>query len=202
MPTSYPLTAPAQPVPARISLRPGFATGIAVSPFTGHQQVYKYPAQGWIMDVSLPPMRRADADEWLGFFLALNGRYGTFSMGDPTGRTPRGIATGTPVVKGAGQSGQSLLTDGWTISQTGILKRGDYIQIANGLYRLMHDTNSDVDGNATLDIYPRLRATPADNATIITSNTVGLWRLSRDENNIDISPGPFYEIGFTAVESF
>lgn len=42
-----------------------------------------------------------------------------------------GVATGTPLVNGASQSGASLVTDGWTNSTTGILKKGDVFTIAN-----------------------------------------------------------------------
>lgn len=202
MAITYPVTPPTQPVPARVSIHSNAATGVSVSPFTGHQQVYKYPAQGWTMDVKLPPMFRDAAEEWIAFILSLNGRYGTFYMGDPLGAAPRGIATGTPLVKGAGQSGQVLLTDGWTTSQTGIMKKGDYFQIGSNLYRCMKDADSDSGGNATLDFFPRLRATPADNAGITVTNTVGLWRMVSDEHDFDMSPGRLYDISFSAVEAF
>ena len=41
-----------------------------------------------------------------------------------------GIATGSPTVNGAGQTGASLVTTAWTASTSGILKRGDIITIA------------------------------------------------------------------------
>ena len=41
-----------------------------------------------------------------------------------------GVATGTPVVSGAGQTGSTLNTSGWTASTTGILKAGDVFTIA------------------------------------------------------------------------
>lgn len=42
-----------------------------------------------------------------------------------------GVATGTPLVDGGSQSGTSLLTNGWTASQTAILKQGDIFTIAD-----------------------------------------------------------------------
>jgi len=42
-----------------------------------------------------------------------------------------GVATGTPLVNGGGQTGDTLVTKGWTNSTTGILKAGDVITIAN-----------------------------------------------------------------------
>jgi hypothetical protein len=55
--------------------------------------------------------------------------WGTFLLGDGAGKVARGIATGTPVVGSALQTGTSLVTKGWTATQTGILVVGDYIQV-------------------------------------------------------------------------
>lgn len=119
-----------------------------------------------------------------------------------------GVATGTPVVNGANQNvtyanskttwTQSLVTDGWTNSTTGILKAGDVITIA-GVYevnpisrqstgRLQHFTvTADADsgastGPATLTIsppiitsgpYQTVTAAPADDATITVKTGTG-----------------------------
>lgn len=115
---------------------------------------------------------------------------------------------GTPLINGASQATtytaantaatqtgpalgqQTLVTDGWSASRTGLLKRGDVIEIA-GVYSvntvtkqstgqlqqfsLVTDANSDGSGNATLTITPPLITTgnyqtvdsaPADNAVI------------------------------------
>src|SRR5262249_47491531 len=136
------------------------------------------------------------------FLLALNGPFNNFLMGDPIGKTPRGPASGTPLVNGGGQTGSTLVTDGWAPSITGILKAGDYIQIVQRLHKVLTDTNSDGSGNATLDIWPSLRdAGPADNTTIITTNTVGLFRLA--DNNYTVwssDADKILEMGFSAVE--
>jgi len=201
MTITYPIDLPDSPSPAKVRIYPRSVVSASVSPFTGSQQMYLHQGQVWQADITLPNMRRADAEPWVAAFLQLNGRYGTFRLGDESGRTPRGIATGTPLVKGASQTGQVLLTDGWTISQTGILKQGDYIQIGERLYKVMVDANSDGSGNATLDIWPRLRESPADNAAIITSNCTGLFRLTSNEMPWDVSPGIIFSMSFSAVEA-
>lgn len=201
MPITFPITLPATPAPAKIRLYPRAIVSSSVSPFTGAQQMYQHQGQVWQADITLPDMVRADAEPWICAFLQLNGRFGTFRLGDASAKTPRGVATGTPLVNGAVQTGQVLVTDGWTISTTGILKQGDYIQIGDRLHKVMLDVNSDSLGNATLDIWPRLRASPADNAPIITSNTTGLFRRVSNEMPWDISPGIRYGISFSAVEA-
>jgi hypothetical protein len=119
-----------------------------------------------------------------------------------------GVATGTPLVNGADQVStyatvkdtmtQSLITDGWTNSTTGIVKQGDVFTIA-GVYAVnpvtkatlpflkqfvvTADANSGATtGPATLTIYPAIitsgafqnvSAAPADNAAITVLGTGG-----------------------------
>jgi hypothetical protein len=119
-----------------------------------------------------------------------------------------GVATGTPLVNGANQNStyanvkdtntQTLNTDGWTASTTGILKKGDVFTIA-GVYAVNPVTKAvlpflkqfavtaDADsgastGPAALTITPAIissgafqnvSATPADNAAITVMGTGG-----------------------------
>lgn len=200
MAISYPLSLPSTDI-AQVRLVANSMVGISQSPFTAVQQVYKYTGQYWEADISLPPMKRAVAEYWISFLLKLNGSYGTFLLGDPNGATPRGVATGTPLVKGANQTGSDLITDGWTISTTGILKAGDYIQIGNYLHKVLDDVNSDSSGNATLTLFPDLRTSPADNATITVNSAKGLFRLSSGQTSWDINEASIYGITFAAREA-
>lgn len=119
-----------------------------------------------------------------------------------------GVATGTPLVNGAAQTSayvdvkdtgtQTLVTDGWTNSTTGIVKAGDVFTIA-GVYAVNPVTKAtlpflrqfvvkaDADsgattGPATLTISPAIitsgafqncSAAPADNAAITVMGTGG-----------------------------
>ena len=58
---------------------------VSQSPFTYAQQVAKYTGSVWQTTVTLPPMNRADAGAWQSFFMQLNGRFGTFLLGDHQG---------------------------------------------------------------------------------------------------------------------
>jgi hypothetical protein len=119
-----------------------------------------------------------------------------------------GVNTGTPLVNGASQNvtyatckdtwSQSLITDGWTNSQTGILKAGDVFTIANvyavnpstkastgrlQTFTVLADANSGATtGPATLTIsppiissgaYQTVTAAPADNAAITVKTGTG-----------------------------
>jgi hypothetical protein len=205
MSISYPISLPTNKKLARIRLTANDIVGVSQSPFTGAQQVYQYTGQFWEAEVSLPPMKRADAEYWVSFLLKLNGAYGTFLLGDPNGATARGQATGTPLVQGGSQTGQELLTDGWTPSVTGILKAGDYIQLGSGaaakLHKVLDDVNSNASGEATLLLWPALRSSPSDNAQIIVSNARGVFRLTSNAQAFNIDEATFYGITFAAREA-
>lgn len=204
MAITFPITFPTNCIKS-VNIRAKNVVGISASPFTGQQQVYKHQGQWWEMEVTLPTMKRADAEAVNAAIISLNGRYGTFLLGDVANPTPRGIATGTPLVFGASQTGDTLITNGWTISQTGILKAGDWIQLGSGsstrLHKVLEDANSDGSGQATLTIWPDLRSSPSNGAVITTTNTKGQWRLAANEHNYSIEVGNLYGITFACVEA-
>lgn len=205
MAISYPLDFPTITGVDSIKMMASDIVGMNISPFSGAQQVYRYTGQFWSADIALPPMKREKAEYWISFFLKLNGSYGTFLMGDPLGATARGVATGTPVINGASQTGGSLVTDGWTPGTTGILKAGDYIQLGAGatsrLHKVLDDVDSDGSGNATLQIWPDLRESPSDNATITVTNPKGVFRLTSTQAAFDINRMGIYGVTFGAQEA-
>jgi hypothetical protein len=87
MAITYPLTPPATPGNRSIAWTPRSIVGMNQSPFTGAQQVYAWPGQWLEATVTLPPMTDAVAGAWQAFFLALNGREGTFYLGDSVRKT-------------------------------------------------------------------------------------------------------------------
>jgi len=205
MAISYPLALPTTTGIAKVRISANNVVGISQSPFTAKQQVYKYTGQFWEAEISLPPMKRSEAEYWISFLLKLNGSYGTFLLGDPNGATARGVATGTPLVNGASQTGNELVTDGWTTSTTGILKAGDYIQLGGGasakLHKVLDDVNSDSSGNATITIWPDLRSAPSDNAAIVVSGAKGVFRLSTNQSDWDVNEASIYGMTFPAREA-
>jgi hypothetical protein len=105
-----------------------------------------------------------------------------------------GAYAGTPVVNGAGQTGSSLVTSGWTGTIAGLLNVGDVFTIA-GVYAVnpqskvatsslqnfvITSTANSTSGAATLQIYPAITtsgayqtvsASPANNAAITVIGT-------------------------------
>lgn len=202
MAISYPLTLPTTNAPRQVRFTAINTVGFARSPFTHATQVQEYQGQSWSAEVVFPEMVREEAEEFNAFLLALMGQRGTFYLGDPLGRLPRGVATGNPLVKGAGQVGNTLITDGWTANTTGILLRGDYIQIGTRLHKVLVDASSDATGTATLEIWPRLASSPSDDQFIVYRNTVGIFRLAESVVPIyEATEERVYSISFSCIEA-
>ena len=200
----YPLIFPNIGIKA-INIRAQTVVGASVSPFTGQQQVYRHQGQWWEMEVTMPAMKRDDAEQVAAFLLKMNGRFGTFLLGDTANIAPRGVGTGTPLFNGGSQTGYQLVTDGWTPSTSGILKAGDWIQLGTHttcrLHKVLDDVNSDAGGNATINIFPDLRYSPANDAPIVVNSPKGQWRLAANETNFSIDEASVYGITFACVEA-
>ena len=202
----YPLALPSENHFRSVQMRGESTTALTRSIFTASSQVQEHQGQMWRIEVSLRPMKREVAEQWIAWALALAGRSGTFLMYDPAAPSPRGSLGGTPLVNGAGQSGKVLVTDGWTPSTSGLLLAGDYIQLGSGeqtrLYKVMQDVASDGGGNASIDIWPRLREAPADNEALITTKAKGAFRMTSDTTQWNVNVAQFYGFGFSAEEAY
>ncbi len=181
---SYPINIPPVSGVASCTWMREEVRAVSTSPFTLQQQVFRHTGGRWRVSIVLPAMSKANALAWSAFLLSLDGQYGTFLFGDVFNPAPKGLAWGSPVVAGSANVGKVLTTRGWNANITGILKAGDKIQIGSYLYQVMRDVNSDADGEATLDIWPRLRSVPADNETIVTNNPRGLFQLASSSGEL------------------
>jgi hypothetical protein len=201
----YPLSLPTATGIAQIEIRAINAVAYSRSPFTFSGQAHAYSGQMWQADVSLPPMKRDNAEQWIAWLISLRGQFGTFLLNDPAGVTPRGSAGGSPLVNGAAQTGNLINIDNCTASQTGWLKAGDYVQFGTGssssLHKVLEDVNSNSSGETTLEIWPSVRTAPADNSAVVTSNAKGLFRLSSNEQSFSVNEASFYGITFAAMEA-
>lgn len=203
MAISYPISLPAAFAVARSTIRANNTVGESVSPFTAEQQLYVHQGQWWEAEVSLPPMVRADAEDVMGAFLSLCGKEGSFLLPAPNAAV-RGVGGGTPVVDGASQTGLVLAVRGGPNSTTGWIKAGDWIQLGSGsstrLHKVLADANTNGSGVTSLEIWPRLRSSPADGATITIANCKGLFQLSANRIEYDIGPAMIYGFSFACRE--
>ena len=209
MSISYPLTLPTVTGIQDITFTAVNAVAMSMSPFTYKQQVFAHQGQRWEVDVTLPPMKRDNAEVWLAWLVSLKGLRGTFLLGDPNNATARGSVEAQPTqsiaVNGANQIGDTLNIDGCKYSQSPWIKAGDYIQLGSqssaSLHKVLADANSDGSGNVTLDIWPNINVAPADGSAVVVSNTVGVFRLNDNASNWSINDVSNYGITFGAVQA-
>lgn len=207
MAVTFPVTFPTTFGVSNFQIGLDHAVGVTESPFTFEQQVQEHQGTSWEISATLQLLNRDQAEEYNAFIASLRGRTGTFLMTIPGSETPRGVATGTPLVDGGAQTGTDLVTDGWTPSQTGILKAGDFINLGSGsstrLHRVLEDVDSDGGGSATLVLAPKIVSddSPGDNDPITVTNCKGLFRLKSNLISVDIQPPNQHTIRFSAREA-
>jgi len=196
---TYPLTMPATPGFKQLTLLQNFVVGESDSPFTAQGQIYEHQGSWWEAKVDLPIMTRAQAAPWIAFLAALNGRSGTFLLGDPVATGPIGTAGGAPVVNGAGQTGKTLAISGLT----GVLKAGDYFHVGSGVTQRLYMNLTDAGpGSVTLDIFPRLRESPANAAPLVLASPQGAFRLQSNADQYTVDNAKLYGLSFSAREAF
>ena len=194
MAISYPLNTPTTIGIESIELRAVNAVAVSQSPFTYKQQVISHQGQIWSASVSMPTVRRDLAADWKAMLVALKGSVGTFLLGDPDYATPRGTVSGTPTLSGT--AGDSTVS----VTMTGTLLAGDYIQLGTGSAARLHQVLVDQSGSGNLEIWPDLRSTYSGE-TIIYSNPKGIFRLAQSVTSWSIDNASFYGISFEAIEA-
>lgn len=176
---------------------PEDVVGLSISPFTNDSRSWDWNGRFWRFQLTLVIMKDSDAAVWQAFGRKLRTSAGTFNFGDPKRRSPRVNGGGTPRINGSGQTGDTIVTDGWNTGKTPIMSLGDYIEIDDNYYMVLDDANSDGSGNATLVIWPELRFSPTDNAVITVTNPQGVFRflkaISFDANSV-IYDGATFDI--------
>lgn len=198
---------PPKPGPKSIVFSMHDAVATMRSQFTNLTQTLTWPgADYWEVEVTLPPMARCDAANWIAFLMSLRGQANVFQIGDLEGAKPLGMTEGVPLVDGTvntnNQPGQTTLyTRGWKTSGFRLLLPGSYLQIGYRLYTCLDVVDSDSNGNANFTIWPSIRETPADGTAISLANATGLFRLSDNARQWSYDVAQLYGISFKATEA-
>lgn len=193
MAITYPLAFPTHTGVRSIELRASNSVSFSQSPFTFQGQALHWGGEMWMLDVTLPPMKRADAEVWVAWLTSLRGRYGKFYAGDASTSSIRGTAT---VVTVSGSAGSSSLT----VTSNGTLKAGDMIQIGDGADATLHKVLADLNGSGTLEVWPAIRKDRTNTSVVLTA-AKGVFRLASNETSWSINEASFYGISFSAMEA-
>ena len=172
------------------------------SPLSSSIQVSELTGARWYATFNLPPMKKDNALEYIGFLQRLQGRVHSFFGYDANHRSPSGtIAGSTLLVNGASQTGTSLVLDGGANS-TLVLKAGDFFSVNNELKMVTANATTDGSGDVTVNFVPSLRSSPSDDASITTTNPVCTMKLTGDSTTYSINTSSIYGISFSGVEVF
>ena len=172
------------------------------SPLSNSIQVSELTGARWYATFNLPPMKKDNALEYIGFLQRLQGRVHSFFGYDANHRSPSGtIAGSTLLVNGADQTGTSLILDGGANS-TLVLKAGDFFSVNNELKMVTANATTDGSGDVTVNFVPSLRSSPSNDASITTVNPVCTMKLTGDSTTYSINTSSIYGISFSGVEVF
>lgn len=193
MALSYPLNLPTSIGIAQIDIRAVNSVAYSQSPFTYAGQAHAYTGQMWQADITIPPVRRDLAAPWKAFLTSLRGQFGTFLLGDPDYTSPQGTVSACTLT---GTLGSQTAT----VTMTGSLLAGDYIQLGSGASSRLHQVLVDQTGDGSLEIWPALR----DNytgAAVTFNSPKGVFRLATNEVMWSIDNNSAYNISFGAMEA-
>jgi hypothetical protein len=185
-------------------MRMANAVAVSESPFSFAQQTYDFGGERWEIDVTMPAMRRKVAESFIAQMAKLNGRSGTFLIGDYDGQKPMGSAAAGVTAVGGTQRTNTLQIAGLGLNMVGALMPGDYLQLGAGatarLYKNLDQVNSDGSGSATINVWPKLRSTPNAGDPIITTGAKGVFRLAAPFG-WSANEASTYSLTWTAIEA-
>jgi hypothetical protein len=175
------------------------------SPFDGTMQTLEMPGARWEFTVSWQVLSVDDRRELAAFLARLRGRAGRFTYG-PIWSPRRATGGGTPVINGAGQSGEVLSTSGWTASAQA-MRAGDWLSYADTLgrqrlHQVVADATANGSGIAALTISPPIRRAGANGAAVQITAPIGTFMLPQDEAPaINIRPPSLGQVTITMREA-
>ncbi len=156
---------------------PRVPTGLQSLGVSGRAQFRSVVQLGRVWNESWPDLRlgKADVEQLLAWLEWAYGQQVIFEVTHPglcgSGKAARGAGGGYPVVNGANQTGDELLTAGWPASTTSVMAAGDVFRITGvaNLFRVRADASSDASGLATVQIDPPIPsgASPTHGAGIV-----------------------------------
>ena len=173
-------------------------TKVHRSPWTGQTQTVGWKGSYWAADLTLPSLTDWEARAVEAIIHQLEGMAGRIKMRD-YGR-PGTIPRGNPSVYGAGQTGSTLQTQGWTPSQK-VLERGSYLTVADEMKMITQDVWSDINGRALIRIAPQLRRSPPSGEPVEVRNPYGIFMLDSNDTSVARSPAFASAINLKFVEA-
>ncbi|EKT55510.1 phage protein [Providencia sneebia DSM 19967] len=169
------------------------------SPFTGSSQTVRFPGSRWRCTLTFSNLTELLSRELEVLVASLDGESGRVKISNWI--RPGLKDKGSPIVSAPNQTGRSLQTKGW-ISNSIVLRKGDYLTIGNELKMSTENVISDSNGNALITLSPILRTSPAVNEKIETVKPFGIFKLtSNDQGSFQYRPGNFSNVTLSLEEA-
>jgi hypothetical protein len=170
------------------------------SPLSQTVQTVEMPGARWRVSFTLENLQEDDAAKLQAFMAKLRGRAGRFTLHNFARPAPRGTASGTPLVMGAGQTGTTLAIDGMAAGAT--LLAGDYFGV-NGEFKIVvADATANGSGEMSVTFEPPLRTSPADNAAVTLVAPTATFMLDDDAMRWITRAPVLTTVPITATEAF
>lgn len=170
------------------------------SSLSGSVQTVELPGARWKISFTMENLAEADSALLQAFMVKLRGRAGRFYLHNFARSEPRGTQRGTPLVKGALQTGTTLVIDACTVGAT--LLAGDFFAVNGELKMVVADATADGAGEMSLTFEPPLRSSPADNDALTLSSPTATFMLAGDEMKWGTQPGKFSTFAVDAIEAW
>lgn len=171
------------------------------SDLDGTKQTLALPGDIWTDVLTFTNKVDPEARILRSFITSLRGEAGRFYL-SPPGYVRAGSGSGAPLIKGTAQTGLSVITDGWTASQTGILLIGDYVEIGGELKEITADANSNSSGESALYFTPPIRVSPGDNTAVVVTNPKCKMKLvDNKQGKFPMQPGKIYAMSIAIEEA-
>ena len=205
--TTYAFPTLSRAAPGSMSWKLESNTQVFKSPLDGSIYTAENPGARWAFTMEFPSLPEADAALLQAFLMKLRGQANRFTMHNWARPTPRGTATGTPLVNNSSgspltfQTGSTLITDGWT-ALTATMKAGDFFGVNSELKMCVADSTADGGGNMVLTFEPPLRSSPAENAAITVTRPTAVFILTEPRSEWNNTPGSFSSFNIQAMEQF
>ena len=136
------------------------------SPLSNAVQTVSRKGSYWKTTMVFNNLSGAQRSELQAFIAKLDGQTHRMRIRDYGFVRYGSASSGSPVVKGASQTGSTLLADGASLSTSSYFAAGDYVSFNNELHMVTADVDSDASGNLSIPLAPPIRKSPADNASI------------------------------------
>lgn len=169
------------------------------SQLSGSKQFKELPGSRWGGQLTWSNRQGLEARTLSAQLLSLRGMIGDFRI-TPPDHEGLGTALGSGVVNGAGQTGDSIVTDGWVANQPILLEIGDYIEINGELKKVTERAASNGSGQSTIKFQPPIRKSPANNSAVITIEPKVTVRLTKPFNPASLSAPVIYAMSVDVEE--